>query len=199
MKLREIILDFTSLLDVIMIILFWFILNYQSETTKIRDQAQAAQQAASEAQVIAEERQAQAEELRQTAQDELEALAQADERQASILSAMMEYRQGRSLNLTLVNRSSYWYLEASIGTDESLGRVYDEDEKRIGLELNRMLDAAGFAPDDTIFCVFSYDSSAPGSREAYRSVTRELKNMQLGNNQFSYTEIDRAIPEEETT
>ena len=43
MKLREIILDFTSLLDVIMIILFWFILNYQSETTKIRDQAQAAE------------------------------------------------------------------------------------------------------------------------------------------------------------
>ena len=199
MKVREIILDFTSLLDVIMIILFWFILNYQTETTKIRDQAQAAEQAASEAQVIAEEQQAQAEELRQTAQDELDALAGVNERQASILSAMMEYRQGRSLNLTLVNRSSYWYLEVSIGTDEVLGRVYDEDEKRIGLELNRMLNEAGFAPDATIFCVFSYDSSAPGSREAYQSVTRELKNLQLGNNQFSYTETDRAIPEEDAT
>ena len=48
MKLREIILDFTSLLDVIMIILFWFILNYQTETTKIREKASAAEAAAAE-------------------------------------------------------------------------------------------------------------------------------------------------------
>ena len=43
----------------------------------------------------------------------------------------------------------------------------------------------------------SYDSSSPDSRSAYNSVTRELKQMMLGNNQFSYTQIDRAIPEED--
>ena len=197
MKMREIILDFTSLLDVIMIILFWFILNYQSETTRVREQAKAAEQTAVQMQADAEKRREEADELMQTASDELEALAEVNERQASILSAVKEFRQGRNLNLKLVNRTSYWYLDVSIGEDEPLGRIYDDEEKRIGLELNRMLSEAGFSPDYTIFCVFSYDSSSPDSRSAYNSVTRELKQMMLGNNQFSYTQIDRAIPEED--
>ncbi len=198
MKLREIILDFTSLLDVIMIILFWFILNYQTETTKIREKANAAEAAAAEAQVIAEARQQEAEDLRQTAQDELDALAQVNERQASILGAMSDFRRGRSVNLKLVSKPQYWYLDVSVGEEEHLGQIFSDDEKRLGLKLNEMLANAGFAPDATILCVLSYDSTEPGSYDAYNSVTRELRNIQLGNNQFSCTEIDRAVPEEET-
>lgn len=199
MKVREIILDFTSLLDVIMIILFWFILNYQTETTKIREQAAAAEESARQAQITADAREAAAQERLQTAEDALEAMDTINERQASILKAMLEYRQGRSLNLTLVSKPQYWYLDAAIGDEEALGRIYSDDEKRLGLELNQMLSDAGFADDATIFCVLSFDSTEPGSRDAYSAVSRELRQIQLGNNQFSYTEIDRAVPEEETT
>ncbi len=199
MKVREIILDFTSLLDVIMIILFWFILNYQTETTKIREQAAAAEESARQAQIVADAREEAAQERLQTAEDALEAMDTINERQASILKAMLEYRQGRSLNLTLVSRAQYWYLDVSIGDEEALGRIYSDDEKRLGLELNLMLSDAGFADDATIFCVLSFDSTEPGSRDAYSAVSRELRQIQLGNNQFSYTEIDRAVPEEETT
>ena len=197
MKLREIILDFTSLLDVIMIILFWFILNYQSETTKIRNKAEAAEQAASEAQVIAEERQQAAEEHWQEADDALEALASADERQASIQQAIRDFRQGKSLHLKLVSDQYHWYVIVSIGEENELGRIYSEEEKQFGIKLNEMLRNAGFASDATIFCILSYDSAEPGSLNAYKSVTREIKHIQLGNNQFSCTEIDRAVPEEE--
>ena len=198
MKLREIILDFTSLLDVIMIILFWFILNYQTETEKIRNQANAAEQAAASAAHAAEEKQAEAEALLQTAADELDALATVNERQASILSAIGEFRRGRSVNLKLVSRQRYWYLDVSIGEEEHLGQIFSDDEKQLGIKLNAMLADAGFAPDATIFCVLSYDSTEPGSYNAYNSVTRALRQIQLGNNQFSCTEIDRAVPEEET-
>ena len=199
MKVREIVLDFTSLLDVIMIILFWFILNYQTETTKIREQAAAAEESARQAQITADAREEAAQERLQTAEDALEAMDTINERQASILKAMLEYRQGRSLNLTLVAKPQYWYLDVSIGDEEALGRIYSDDEKRLGLELNQMLSDAGFADDATIFCVLSFDSTEPGSRDAYSAVSRELRQIQLGNNQFSYTEIDRAVPEEETT
>ena len=197
MKLREIILDFTSLLDVIMIILFWFILNYQTETTKIREKANAAEQAAAEAQLIAEERQQAAQEHWQAADDALNELASIDERQASIQRAIRDFRQGKSLHLKLVSDAHYWYVQVSLGDDEELGRIYSEDERLFGAQLNEMLKTAGFAPDDTIFCVLSYDSTDPGSYDAYKSVTREIRNIQLGNNQFSCTEIDRAVPEEE--
>ena len=197
MKVREIILDFTSLLDVIMILLFWFILNYQQETTRIRDQAAAAQEAAVQAQTIAEEREAAAQERLQTAEDALDAMDTINERQASILKAMLEYRQGRSLNLTLVSRKRYWYLDVSIGEDEYLGRIEDDHAESLGLELREMLQDAGIADDATVFCVLSYDSSEDGSRDAYHAVIRKLKEIQLGNNQFSYTQVDRAVPDDE--
>lgn len=189
MKLREIILDFTSLLDVIMIILFWFILNYQSETAKIREKANAAEQAAIQTQMAAED-------LMQTAQDKLDAMENINSRQKSILSAMMEYREGRSLNLTLVSKKQYWYLDVSIGEDEHLGTIYSDDSSRLGLELNEMLGDAGYAANDTVFCVLSYDSSEPGSYDAYEEVTASLHSIQLGNNQFNYTEINRSVPAE---
>ena len=197
MKLREIILDFTSLLDVIMIILFWFILNYQSETTRIREKATAAEAAAAEAQIVAEARQEEADALRQEAQDDLDALAEVNERQASILRAMSDYRQGRSVNLKLVSEQRYWFLDVSVGEEEQLGQIFSEDEKRLGMMLNEMLAEAGFAPDATVLCVLSYDSTEPGSYDAYNSVKKEIRNIQLGNQHFSCTEIDRAVPEEE--
>ena len=198
MKIRELILDFTSLLDVIMIILFWFILNYQTETTKIREKANAAEAAAVEARIIAEEREQEAADLRQTAQDELDALAQVNERQASILGAMADFRQGRSVNLKLVSRPQYWYLDVSVGEEEHLGQIFSDDEKRLGMRINEMLADAGFAPDATVLCVLSYDSTEPGSYDAYNSVKTGIRSIQLGNPHFSCTEIDRAVPEEET-
>ncbi|MCR5718411.1 MAG: hypothetical protein K6F80_05180 [Oscillospiraceae bacterium] len=196
MKAREIILDFTSLLDVIMIILFWFILNYQNETTRIRDRASAAEQAASEAQSIAELREQNASEQLQITQDELDALENVNARQASILRAVNDYRRGRTLNLTLCCKKNYWYLQAAVGQDDVLGRIDSDDEQRLSLELRQMLSDAGFADDETVFCVLSYDSDEPGSRDAYNSVIRELKEIQLGNHQFSFTQIDRFVEED---
>lgn len=198
MKLREIILDFTSLLDVIMIILFWFILNYQTETTKIREKAAAAEAAAAEAQIIAEEREEEAAVRLQTAEDELDALASIDARQASIQRAIRDFRQGKSLHLKLISDQYHWYVTVTAGEDTELGRIYSEDEKQFGAKLNEMLADAGFAPDATVFCILSYDSTEPGSYDAYNSVQKQIRNIQLGNNQFSCTEIDRAVPEEET-
>lgn len=197
MKLREIILDFTSLLDVIMIILFWFILNFQTETTKIREKATAAEAAAAEAQVIAEERQQAAQEHWQEAEDALDALASVNTRQASIQRAIRDFRQGKSLHLMLVSAEHHWYVEVSAGEAEPLGRIYDDQVKQFGIRVNEMLDEAGFSPDDTVFCVFSYDSAEPGSYDAYNSVRAAIQTIQLGNNQFSCTEIDRAVPEED--
>ena len=77
----------------------------------------------------------------------------------------------------------------------------DEGVAQVGIVVGveQQVVDAGFADDATIFCVLSFDSTEPGSRDAYSAVSRELRQIQLGNNQFSYTEIDRAVPEEETT
>ena len=196
MKLREIILDFTSLLDVIMIILFWFILNYQSETTKIRDQAAAAQQAASEAQYIAESHGQEASECAQILENELAMMQDFNAAQGSVMSAIHEYRNGRTLNLKLICRRSSWFLEVSVGEEKLLDTIYNDDENRIGMRIQELLEQEGYAKDDMVFCILSYDSGQAGSHEAYKAVIQQLRNVQLGNDKFSFTQIDRYTEEE---
>ena len=86
---------------------------------------------------------------------------------------------------------------SAIGEDEYLGRIEDDHAESLGLELREMLQDAGIADDATVFCVLSYDSSEDGSRDAYHAVIRKLKEIQLGNNQFSCTQVDRAVPDDE--
>lgn len=199
MKLREIILDFTSLLDVIMIILFWFILNYQSETTKIRDQAQAAQQAAAEAQVVAEEQQAKAEQMKQDASNELAMLDAYSHNQASIMQEVFEFGNGHNLNLTLRSTRHSWELTVKCGTDEYLATLDDRDADHVAASLQEILADIGYEPNDVVFCVFAYNSDDAGSSEAYDQITSQLQLIQKVNNRFFYTEIDYRLSEEETT
>lgn len=189
MKIKEIILDFTSLLDVIMIILFWYILNYQKQAEM---QIAEAQQSAAEAIMEAEQRESEADALLQQASEELSNLTNINERQASILTAIKDFREGNALSLDLVMNEdgSSWMLYVRKG-DTPLGSpIPNEKEKQLGIELNSRLSDAGYAKDATVLCIFTYDSSEPGTKAAYDAVTRELKYVQLGNSQFFCYEMD---------
>ena len=192
MKMREIILDFTSLLDVIMIILFWFILNYQSETAKIR-------RGAEEAQANAEAAASQAVQMQEQAQRELDLLDEMSHNQASVLSEVFAFGSGGSLNLSLHSEARRWELTVTRGTDTYLGTIDDRDADRVGLILQEMLAEEGYAADDMVFCVFAFDSDEAGSNQAYRTVTEQLRTIQKVNSRFFYTELDRAVPEEAAT
>ena len=192
MKLREIILDFTSLLDVIMIILFWFILNYQNETTKIRNKAEEAERTAIAAQSAAEEKRSEAEHMLQVADNQLEELANANERQAYNIKALRDFRDCQSLQLRLNSYKGSWNVVVSIGSDQELGCIYSTEEKKFGEKLFEMLENEGIEDDATIICILSYNSKDGGSRTSLESVEEQLKTVTKRNHHFYYTKMNRA-------
>ncbi len=188
MKLREIILDFTSLLDVILIILFWFILHYRAQA---QQQITKAEQNAAQAVAAATAEQEAAAALSHEAALAQAALENDSAVQAANAGAILEFSRGESLRLSLVmEHPEGWHLEVRQGEDDVLGVISDRNAQRIGLELTDMMAAAGYDPQATVLCIFVYNAEAEGSREAYHEVIRALREVQVGNRHFYYTETD---------
>ncbi|HAJ96506.1 MAG TPA: hypothetical protein DCO72_02045 [Ruminococcus sp.] len=195
MKMREIILDFTSLLDVMMIILFWFIINSRQQ---MQEQITTAEQTASVAVAMANEQTAQAEALQEEAENlklqaEQEFAVMEHSAQASNIQAIRDFSQG-SIQIRLVMMTEGWKIEVYQG-DTFLESISDRRSQQIGLELNRIFQSVGYLPDDTILCIFTFDSSESGTRWAYAEITEAFRLIQLGNKRFYYTEVDTAITE----
>ena len=195
MKMREIILDFTSLLDVMMIILFWFIINSRQQ---MQEQVNLAEQNAAAAVAMADEQTAQAmalqedaENLKLQAEQELASMEQSA--QASNIQAIRDFNQA-SIKVCLVMMTEGWKIEVYQG-DEFLESISDRHSQQLGLGLNDIFQKIGYAPDDTILCVFMFDSSESGTRSAYAEITEAFRLIQLGNKRFYYTEVDTAVIE----
>lgn len=201
MNLREIILDFTSLLDVIMIILFWFILNYHNQTAQIRQQAEQtimeAQQLASDAQqqmtdaeALSEQSAQQAEEAESLYTEAMQKLDAMDgTAQGSNIQAILDFDQNETVIINLVMKDDGWRLNVCKG-EERIGQVSDEQPQKVGMELNSIFQEAGYGLTDTMLCVFLYDSSEAGTKEAYETIMEAFRQIKIGNSHFYVTEID---------
>ena len=187
MKMREIVLDFTSLLDVILIILFWFILNYRAQSQLQITQAEAmAEQAIAEAAAQCEAAEAQM----LDAEMAFAAMADDNDVQAGNAAALMAFTRNEYLKISLVmEHPEGWHIEVTRG-DEKLGSVTDRNSQSIGLKLTGIMEGAGYDPQAIITCLFTYNSDAEGSREAYREITEALRQIQIGNHHFYYAEDD---------
>ena len=181
-KPQEIILDFTSLLDVIMIILFWFIINYRAESIKIRDEANQQLEQAQSISAQAEEDMAGLERDRaafeeekqrwtEEAQLEVKRISATSERAAKSLEAMLEFSMSRNIKIYLITGSDTWFID--IYSDNKLiGTVRKGADIRAGLA--QALENAGYSTEDTILCEFVFDIHAAGSYSANTDVTEAL-------------------------
>ena len=180
MKFREIILDFTSLLDVIMIILFWFVLNYQNQA---KQQITQAEQAAAAAVAQAEAQQEQADALAEQAQQAIAIMEEGNPAQAENNKAIIEFANNENISLNLCPEEEGWYLKVCKGENQ-IGKISDRNPKGISSQLKKIFEEQGYAPDATMLCIFNYDGYAAGSDEAYAVVTQALREIQTGNWKF---------------
>ena len=190
MKFREIILDFTSLLDVIMIILFWFVLNYQNQA---KQQIAQAEQAAAAAVAQAEEQQEQADALAEQAQQAIAIMEEGNPAQAENNKAIIEFANNNNIKIKLImgeNAEDGWSLEVSQG--ENTTTINDREPKKIGQKIVQSIDDLKDDPDAVILCTFTYDSRQPGTNEAYNIVVSALSDITLGYKHFYWSETDFA-------
>ena len=127
MNKREIILDFTSLLDVIMIILFFFILFSHIETEDAKLALQAAQEKAESVSAEAEQKLEEAndrlagiEEMEKAVDEKLREADLAGERQGQNAEGIMDFGGSTNIRAALITdkENNNWFLEISRGGDE---------------------------------------------------------------------------------
>ncbi|MCH5301178.1 MAG: hypothetical protein J1E56_07655 [Ruminococcus sp.] len=160
MKRNRISLDFTSLLDITMIILFWFMIHFQStaedEIAKANEQTALAQSYAAE---LEEDRKAfelEKEEWRSEADYEMQQIREADENAAKNAQALMNFQKGLVLNIKLYLESKDdWKVKIESGTIEK--EVSSEEFDNFSNDIIDILEESGLTKDDVIIALYIYD------------------------------------------
>lgn len=202
---REIILDFTSLLDVIMILLFFFVIfagfesaqaveKAQEETQKAQEELQRAQEESDKA---AEELE-KAEKLRAEAEVAYEELKEGSERSALNLRGIVEFGGSSNLKLFLSGNKEDWQIVVNIG-DEQAGSIDDvrsRSPEDLCSELSDIMEENQLTSDSVILCELLYNSLDIGSNKAKKNTDEMLRLVRLRYEHFFCSRTDLSDFEE---
>ena len=195
MKVREVILDFTSLLDVMMIILFFFILFSKIDVDTATENANKAE--ASYNSMLEEtekeklENQQEQEEWREKASQEWERLEQADENAAKNQEALSAYNEGRgiSFNLHDVEKGNIWTLSIIYG-NKKLGEISSEEVRDLKEKLKEFINKAGYNTDDVIIGTLTFNGDEYGTEKAVPIVENAIMSIQREYKNLYFTKIN---------
>lgn len=187
-------LDFTSLLDITMIILFFFLINFKFSVDGIREEAdrQAEAVAAQSEKLEADKREFEKEkaELQRTVETELQNIREADEKAADNIEALINFKNGDVIDISLdIKERSEWEMTFSRGT-AVLGTISSDDGRNVRDWIVTMLNREGFKSEDVIIGVFKYNKNNYGSRFAEDIYTEArgadyiFKNFYLANSPY---------------
>ncbi len=171
---RDIILDFTPLLDVMMLILFFFVFFSQSEASK---QMQEAKDKWDEANKAYEQSQAAFAEYQQN-----NALAE-----AVILAGGKDFDRALRIKVCLEKNDAEWQamvkkaiIDDGITSYEAIGVIESiraRDADKLAEDLNKIIEDCGYSSKDAFVCEIIFDSSADGTRLAIEHLEGMLKNL----------------------
>ena len=188
MKIREIILDFTSLLDVTMIILFFFLLYSSIDIEDASEKAKAAENSYTEMQ---EENEKEQQEWQEKASQEWERILAADSNAAANQEALSAYNEGSGLafNLHEVERGDIWSLSILAG-NKKLDEISSDDKYKLKERLKECIKKAGYESDDVIIATFTYDGSSYGTEKAVPLIENAVINVQRDYKGLYFTSIN---------
>ncbi|MDE7302195.1 MAG: biopolymer transporter ExbD [Oscillospiraceae bacterium] len=193
MKRRKISLDFTALLDITMIILFFFLINFKfsSDEAKAEAAAQIEEAAAQSEQLEADRRQFEEEkaEWQKEAEREMEKLREADKNAVDNAEALMNFQKGVlfKIDLKMRNRDD-WDITVLNGST-MIGEVSSENCMDLKNEIITILGNNGFKKDDVIIAVFMYDLHDNGSGHIPEDFLPQIKDVNGVYEKFYCAEI----------
>ena len=187
-------LDFTSLLDITMIILFFFLINFKFSVDDIKAEADSQMEAAAaqseKLEYDKQEFEKEKAEWQRTAGTELENIREADKRAADNVEALINFKNGDVIDISLDIKERFeWEMTFSRGT-AVMGTISSDDGKDVRDWVVTMLNHEGFKSDDVIIGVFKYNKNNYGSRfaeELYneaRGADYIFKNFYLANSPY---------------
>ena len=178
MKNKDIIIDFTSLLDVTLIIIFFFIIfgnvDTDTRTKQIMEEAQAVK--------------AQAELTKEQAEQMLSDAEQLTDKDLHILKFYLNTgRYGWSLDMYSTNSSF------AVGTFEDNEQVYRIDyqtDEQLEAEIVEFFKQNGFSEESLILCELMSDDSLENTNSAHRSLDRVLTDVRQTYRTFYISKTD---------
>ncbi|WP_164170186.1 hypothetical protein [Ruminococcus flavefaciens] len=171
MKAREIILDFTSLLDVIMIMLFFFVLYSTIDTKNAINDAKLAEQNYNN--LIEEQR-----EINEQAARELARAEMADKNAAANQEALNAFEKGEffQLDLDVIDNSDNWTLTISYG-DKELDTIKSSQANDLKDLIESQISKSGFSKDDTFICQLYYDGNQNGTAKVFKVINEAIDSI----------------------
>lgn len=182
---REIILDFTSLLDVIMLILFFFVIFAQLDTSEAIKKAEALQAEAQQEKEAAFNEWEAANEALQQAEAQLKELQQANALAESIIiNGAADFDKALRLKLFLDGEMGNWYISVQIADEivpTEIGAISDVRNRNtddIAKDFENIIIEYGYSKDAAFLCDLVYNSAGAGSRVAKDNTDEMLKSFQ---------------------
>ena len=194
MKKRDLILDFTSLLDVTLIVIFFFVLfshlDMEANKAKTEEEIKKYEYATEEA----NNREEEASNLVSQLEEEIEIVKNVNARTASNVTEILNFNRNDNLKVILDMSNGSWSIRV-IRDGELIGRVSKSSD--ISSELLTMIQTTGIKKDQTILCDFSFDGSEPGTRSAYNAISDAFVKLKKEYHNLYISETDLSIGKEE--
>lgn len=193
MRNKDIFLDFTSLLDVTLIIIFFFVIFSHLENIDNTEKTDAALKEMEATIAEAELREQEASELADQLAQELELVKESDANNASVLEALIEYSRGANLKLILEAEKLSWTLIVS-RNNEVIAKIAKESD--VESELCTVLQKAGYTEQDILLCDLVYNATEPGTASAYRVISKAMQDLKQIYTHLFISETDLSIGED---
>lgn len=201
MKKRDVILDFTSLLDVTLIVIFFFVIFSHLDTEDNKAKTEAKVSELETAIEEAKEREASAQELMVQLEKEVAIVQAYSERQASNVEGILEYSKSGNIKIILNMQEDDIMLIRVNCKNDTVAKISSNVNKEkkneigmeIGAEIQQAIEKAGYSKDDTIFCDFVFDGSIPGTNAAHATVKIGLEMVKEVYGYLYYSETDLSI------
>ena len=188
MKTRDIFLDFTALLDVTLIVIFFFVLfsHLENEENKMLVDEKVNEYETAIKEV--NDREETANDLIKQLEQELEIIRNSDERQAEDAQAILEYRAGKNLKIVLDLEEGSFVVYVN-KNKENIAKI--NINSNLSTELLKAMENTGYMKEDTIFCDIVFDGLNKGSNKAYQIMMDALDDMQnkFPNMYYSITNV----------
>lgn len=192
MRKRDIVLDFTSLLDVTLIVIFFFVLFSHLDEQENKARTESKVQELEVAIQEAEDRESEADKLIEQLENEIAIVQDYNERQASNVSEMLEFNRSENIKIILDMDSTKWSVRI-IKAENILATI--EGKENISNEIKQVLSDVGYDNTKTIFCDLVFDGSLPGTASAYRNITKSIREVSEEYRYMYTSETDLSIGE----
>lgn len=191
MRNKDIILDFTSLLDVIMILLFFFVMFSSLETSEAQEKAKNAEATAIVASEEADKKMLEAERIKKQATDELKILREENNNSANHVEGIKEFGKSENIYFFLITEEKEFFSLVICRGNEEIGRIKElipnkeqnrniifmrEIEEKVGGQINDVLEENNYSSDKTILCNLIFNSGFDGTNTAYIISEKSIEN-----------------------